>query len=137
MFRFFRKHRWLLIICLAVVAFSFVTFMGQGGGGNSRGGAIGDYGMVYDRKVTQQDYVSARNEVYLFYWFRNGTWPDRANISASELDQEIYINLMLDRKARDMGIHVSADDVAKAGASLLHSLDRNGQRITPDVFAKQ
>ena len=45
----------------------------------------GDYGTLYGHKITQQEYLDARNEFYLFYWFRNNEWPDRnPNIKEKE-----------------------------------------------------
>ena len=34
-------------------------------------GGNGAYGMLYGHKITQQEYINARNEFYLFYWFHN------------------------------------------------------------------
>ena len=137
MFRFFRKHRWLLYICLGVVAVTFVFFMGQGGNRGNNGAPASDFGIIYGHKVTQQEYLNARNQFYLSYFFRNGEWPNTANLRANELDQEIYVNIMLDRQAQDLGIHVSDDAAAKSAANLLQSLDRNGQRVTLEALDKQ
>jgi parvulin-like peptidyl-prolyl isomerase len=136
MFRFFRKHRWILIIAMTITAGTFVFFMGQGGSRNV-GANSGDYGKIYGRKVTQQDYADARNEFFLFYFFRNGEWPDNASFTTEQVDQEIYVNLMLDWKAQDLGIQVGENELAASAANLLHSLDRNGQHITLDILNKE
>lgn len=122
---------------MAVTAVTFVTFMGSGPGNNRGGIEAGDLGKIYGRNVTQEDYANAHNEVYLFYFFRNGTWPDSAGISADQLDQEIYINLMLDRKAQQLGVHASDESVATEAAAMLRSLDRNGQHVTADALEKE
>lgn len=138
MLKFLRRHRWILILAMTITAITFVTFMGSGPGRNRSGGGEANLGQLYGHEVTQQEYNNAKNEFFLFYWFRNGEWPDRSpNFSANELEQEIYVNLMLDRKAQDLGIYISEDSIAASAAALLHQLDRNGQRVTLDAFEQQ
>ncbi|HZF00796.1 MAG TPA: SurA N-terminal domain-containing protein [Methylomirabilota bacterium] len=134
MFRFLRKHRWILIIAMAVTAISFVTFMGSGPSRNGGGGATGDFGSIYGHKITQRDYVNAQNEFKLFYFFQNLQWP--ANIPEKDLQEQIYLRLMLTQKAESLGVHVSDNEAATAAAAALHSLDRNGQRVTFEDFKK-
>ena len=72
----------------------------NGGGGRGNG----DYGTLYGHKITQQDYINARNEFYMFYWLRNNEWPDRnPNIKNEDLEEQIYLRLMLTQKARAPG----------------------------------
>ena len=139
-----RKHSkwlWLIIIIATVISFVFwgagpSRLGGDGGGG---GGVSGDYGSVYGHKITQPAFLEARNEYYLFYWFRSGgEWPDRnPNFTEDVLGREIYIRLMLMQKANDLGIHVGDDAVVTAANGLLRSIGRNGQAVPLDEFVKQ
>ena len=136
-----RKHsKWLWLIIIVATIISFV-FWGAGpsrlnnGGG---GAATGDYGTIYGHKVTQQAFFDARNEFYLFYWFRSHEWPDaNPNFTETELANEVYVRLMLLQKAADLGIHVSDDSVVTAANEMLSSLNRNGQIVPLSEFVKQ
>src|SRR5208283_2397100 len=128
-----------VIITATVISF---IYWGAGpsrmGGGSDGRAASGDFGSIYGHKVTQQAFVDARNNFYLFYWFRFGEWPNKnQNFPEADLDREIYIRLMLDQKADDLGIHVSIKEAAEAGAELLRSLGRNGQAVPLSEFVKQ
>jgi len=137
-----RKHsKWLWLIIIVATVISFI-YWGAGpsrmGGGSGGRVASGDFGSIYGHKVTQQAFIDARNDFYLFYWFRSGEWPDKnPNFSEPELDREIYIRLMLAQKANDLGIYVSDAEAAQAGAELLRPLGRNGQIVPLDAFVKQ
>ena len=123
------------------MAITCITFVFWGVGPqvhNVRGGVNGDFGMIYGRKITQQDYVEARNEYYLFYRVHYGEWPDKnPNLSKPDLEREIYVHLLFDLKAADLGIHVSDEAVAQAAAGMLRSFGRNGQPVPIDAFVKQ
>src|SRR5690348_10654975 len=97
MFRFFRKHRWLLYVCLAIVAITFVFFMGQGGNRGNGGGGTADFGSVYGHKISMREYMDARNDFNLFYWFHNQEWP--VNVPQNDMEEQIYLRLMLLQKA--------------------------------------
>lgn len=137
-----RKHSgWLWGVIITATVISFI-YWGAGpsrmGGGSDGRVASGDFGSIYGHKVTQQAFIDARNDFYLFYWFRSGEWPDKnPNFSEPELDREIYIRLMLAQKANDLGIYVSDAEAAQAGAELLRPLGRNGQIVPLDAFVKQ
>jgi hypothetical protein len=137
-----RKHSgWLWGVIITATVISFI-YWGAGpsrmGGGSDGRVASGDFGSMYGHKVTQQAFIDARNDFYLFYWFRSGEWPDKnPNFSEPELDREIYIRLMLAQKANDLGIYVSDAEAAQAGAELLRPLGRNGQIVPLDAFVKQ
>lgn len=134
MFRFFRKHRWLLYICLGIVAITFVFFMGQGGTRN-RGAGTEDFGTIYNHKISAGELLDARNDYNLFYWFHNHEWP--GNVSDKDAQEQIYLRLMLLQKAQDLGIHVSDESAAATAATLLRSLDRNGQHVTLDALNRE
>jgi peptidyl-prolyl cis-trans isomerase D len=145
MFRFFRKHNWILIVALSLTIISFVFFMGSGPSRNNSGGnAPGDLGSINGKKITLAAYDGARNEIYLFHLFNYGTWPDKdPNFSKADLAKQIYVRMMLVQKANDLGIHVGDDAAAEAANGILHSrelvraLGVSGDGVPLDVLVKQ
>jgi len=137
-----RKHsKWLWLIIIVATVISFI-YWGAGpsrmGGGSGGRIASGDFGSIYGHKVTQQAFIDARNNFYLFYWFRSGEWPDKnPNFSEPGLDREIYIRLMLAQKANDLGIYVGNDEVVAVANEMLRALGRNGQAMPLSEFVKQ
>lgn len=136
-----RKHSgWLWILIAGLTIISFVWFMGsapsRGRGGGGGGG--GEFGTIYGRIITQPDYLEAKKEFGIFYWLHNGAWPDRAqNLTETDREREIYIRLLLTRKAKALGVHVSDDDVATSASAMLKSLGRNGQTVPMDEFVQR
>lgn len=137
-----RKHsKWLWLIIITATVISFI-YWGAGpsrmGGGSDGRVASGDFGSISGHKVTQQAFIDARNDFYLFYWFRSGEWPDKnPNFSEPELDREIYIRLMLAQKANDLGIYAGNDEVVTVANEMLRALGRNGQAVPLSEFVKQ
>ncbi len=137
-----RKHSgilWGIIITATVVSFIYwgagPSRLGGGGGGSV---VSGNLGTIYGHKVTQQAFIDTRSQVYLYYWFRNGEWPDKnPNFTETELEKEIYIRLMLAQKAEDLGIYAGNDEVVAVANEMLRSLGRNGQAPPLSEFVKQ
>ena len=135
-----RKHsKWLWWFIAGLTIISFI-YWGAGpsrvGGGGGR--MSGDFGTIYGHKVTQQDYVEARNEFYIFYRIHYNQWPDKnPNLSRNDQEREIYVHLLFDLKAADLGIHIGDDVVEQAAAEMLRSFGRNGQPVPMDSFVKQ
>jgi hypothetical protein len=140
-----RKHsKWLWWI---IAALTVVSFLYWGVAPSARNGGIGgngDYGTLYGQKITQQDYINAQNEFYLFYWIRNHEWPDSSpNIKEKDLEQQIYLRLMLTQKAKTLGIYVSDEAAAAAAGEMLRSADLsrafglNGQAVPIEAFVRQ
>ena len=134
-----RKHsKWLWVVIITLTVISFINWGAsptQRGGGGPTGN---DFGSIYGKKITEQQYVDALNEFKLFYLFRYGTWPDKkSNVSQSDMERETYIRLLLIQKASDLGIHVGLDTAAAMANQMLHSLGRNNQIVSVDEFAKQ
>jgi hypothetical protein len=69
-----RKHSsWLWWIIAGLTIISFVYFMGQAPNRNGGGGrATGDFGTLYGRTITAQDFQRAKASFYLYSWMRNG-----------------------------------------------------------------
>jgi hypothetical protein len=133
-----RKHsKWLWWI---IAGLTVISFLYWGVAPSARNGGIGGsagYGSLYGHKISQQDYVNARNEFYLFYWIRNNEWPDsNPNIKDKELEEQIYLRLMLTKKADALGIYVTDEAAASAAGEMLRSLGRNGQSVPIETFVK-
>jgi hypothetical protein len=132
-----RKHSialWWVVGGLTVISFVWwgANVPTRGGGGGMR---TGNYGSIYGKKITMQEYANALHEFYLFHWFHNREWPTK--MQARDMDQEIYIRLMLFRKAEQLGIQVSEEAAATAALDMLRSVSGNGQNVSLQVFAKQ
>ena len=135
-----RKHSkvlWWLIIGAVIITF---VFWGASPSSVGKGGAraIGDFGSINGKKITQTAYVGAMNEFRLFYLFHYGQMPDKkSNVTEADIERETYIRLLLTQKAEEMGVHVSDETVASAAAQMIRSLSRGGQQVTMESFAKQ
>jgi hypothetical protein len=142
MFRFFRKHSWILIVTLSLTIISFVFFMGSGPS-RMRGGGGGDLGSINGRKVTEPDFLAANNEVKLYFLFRYGQWPEKIpSASADEVERETYARLLMIQKADELGIYLGDDSVEAFASEMLRSADLaralgiRGQSVPMDVFVE-
>ncbi len=131
-----RKHSTFL--WWTVGGLTVISFIWWGASVPTRGGngavSAGNFGSIYGKKVTLQEYTDAQHEFYLFYWLHNRDWPTK--MSRSEIDREIYIRLMLFRKAEQLGIHVGEQAVGVAGADILRSISGNGRNVSLADFEK-
>jgi len=135
-----RKHSgklWAFIITATIISFIYWGAGPSGGTGGGGGGQSSTLGMIYGKKVTQDDYDGAKRDFVLSYWFRSGTWPDKGAITPAQLEQEIYLSLLFAQKAEKLGIHVSDDDVAAAASQRLQAMGRNGQPVPLDALMSQ
>src|SRR5882724_7428761 len=102
-----RKHSkvlWGLTIPAIIISLFWFFLPNRMGGG---GGRNADFGTIYGKKITSSDYIEAKREFYLYYFFNNGEWPDKnTRLSAADLDREIYVRMMLFQKSGDLGIYV-------------------------------
>ena len=137
-----RKHsKWLWFIIIAATITSFLFFFSPSQRMNSGGrGASGDFGSVYGKTITRDDYVNAEREFELFYFFHNSEWPDK--LSANELGREIYFRILLIQKADDLGIYIGDNAAAAAADEILRSpnlvraLKIKNQSVPLDDFVK-
>jgi hypothetical protein len=140
-----RKHsKWLWWVIAGLTIISFIGWNIAPANRNGGVGGYGVYGTLYGHKITQQEYINARNEFYLFYWIRNHDWPDRnPNIKEQDLDQQIYLRLMLTKKADALGIYVTDEAAAAAAGDMLRSPELarafglTGQAVPIERFVKQ
>jgi hypothetical protein len=144
-----RKHsKWLLWVIAAATIASFVLFMGSGPARNGGGGSGVNTnlvnGEIYGEKVTVDNYDRAAHDVDLYFLFNYGTWASHnPNLTQQRLQQEIYIRMMLLQKAKNVGIHISDEQVEQAAATylrapaLLHALGGRDQSVPLDVLKNQ
>jgi hypothetical protein len=140
-----RKHsKWLWWVIAGLTIISFIGWNIAPANRNGGAAGPGTYGTLYGHKITQSDYVNARNEFYLFYWFRNNEWPNRnPNIKNEDLEQQIYLRLMLMQKARALGIYVTDAAAAAAAGDVLRSPELvrafrvNGPSVPVELLVKQ
>jgi hypothetical protein len=119
-----RRHsKWLWGIIITATVISFIYW----GAGPSRLGGNGrrissDFGSIYGHKITLEAYRDARHEVDLYFLFNYHIWPEKEpNLTAAELDREIYARLMLVQKGEDLGVYVSDKAIEDAALQLLRS----------------
>ncbi len=144
-----RKHaKWLLWLVAGATIGSLLIFMGSGGM-HSAGGP-GGYntnlisGTIYGEKVTPELYDQMYNDVKFYFLFNYGTWPERdPSITPEAIEQQTYVRMMLVKKAKEMGVHVSEEQVEQAAANYLRSeglqraLGLHNQDIPFDKFVSQ
>jgi hypothetical protein len=138
MFGTFRKHQtWLWAVIITVIIFSFVIYFSPYSKLNdSRRGPV-NLGSISGERISEQEFVNARSEVYLRDFFTSGNWPDEeAKKTGGQLERETYQWLLLIQKQRQLGIHVSTDVVAQAARSMVSQFQRAGI-TSPDMFIQQ
>ncbi len=122
MFRFFRKHTWLLFITLGLTIISFLFFMGKGPSRSGNGPGGGDYGTMYGHTISADLFEQVKREFFITYFEQTGEWPDRSrSLTPLQMDQQIYSYVLMQLKAADLGIHVSDDAAATIANEMLHS----------------
>src|SRR6516225_4013076 len=139
-----RKHsKWLWGIIATLTIISFLWWGAAPASRNRGGGRAGDLGSIAGRKVTQDAYVAARNEVAIYYWLSTAKWPDRdPNFSEKEFQGAVYQRLFLIQQGEGLGIHVSDDAVAARAKGILNTpglaqqLGLDSQSIPMNVFVK-
>jgi hypothetical protein len=136
-----RKHsKWLWFVIIAAMSVSLLFFFSPSQRLGGSGGATGDFGTIYGKKISKDDYVNMEREFELFYFLHYDEWPDK--LPADELKREVYVRLLLIRKADDLGVYVGDDTVAMAAGNILNSpelaraLKGSGQGVPADIFVK-
>jgi hypothetical protein len=132
-----RKHSgwlWLVIISATIVSF---VFWGASSARVGTGGGSANLGKIYGKTVSPEQYLSAKKDFYLSYWFGSGHWPDDEAMTPTDLEKQVYLDLLLLQKATQTGVQVGEDAAAASAAERLAALGRNGQTITLDMLMDQ
>ena len=120
MFGTFRKHQtwlWAIIITFTVISFVWYFSPYQRMTGAQRGTA--NLGSINGERVSEEEYVKARREVFLRTFFTTGNWPDEeAKKQGGDLDRDTYQWLLLIQKQHQLGIHISTDAVAQGARAM-------------------
>src|SRR5437764_14298358 len=128
MFATIRKHQtWLWAVIITLTIISFVIFFSPYSRVNSERRRESNFGSINGERITQEDFINARNEVELqYFFFRSaGNWPtDEAKRTGWDQDREIYQLLLLIQKQRQMGIQISAQMAAQTARNLLGQLSQ-------------
>ena len=139
MFGTFRKHQtWLWAVIITVIIFSFVIYFSPYSKMNdSRHGPV-NLGSINGDRISEQQFINARNEIYLRTFFSNGRWPDEeARKQSGQVERETYQWLLMVQKQERLGIHVSDDVAAQVAKGMLSSLQRAGVIPSGEVFLGQ
>jgi len=132
-----RKHSswlWWIIAGLTIVSF---IWWGTSPGTRYGSGSNGGPGTLYGKPVTQEQLDRARREFYIWYWMRNQQFPKHPTVSEAEIDRGAYERLMLEAKAKQLGVHVTEEAQVNEANNFLSSLGRNGQAVPPSVFVER
>jgi hypothetical protein len=139
MFGTFRKHQtWLWAVIITVIIFSFVIYFSPYSRMNDSRRGPANLGSINGERISEQQYVNARNEVFLRTYFTTGRWPDEeARKQSGQVEREIYQWLLMIQKQQRMSIHVSDAAAAQVARGMLGSLQRAGIIPSPEVFLAQ
>jgi peptidyl-prolyl cis-trans isomerase D len=109
---------------------------GQGGGGN--------YGTIYGQTISANDFAQAQRAFFIYYWQQSGgEWPDRsASFTPAMIFQRTYSYLLINAKAKALGINISDAAVVAEGSQILRSpgvmrLFNTSQPVPPADFLSQ
>ena len=135
MFGTFRKHQtwlWAVIITFTVISFVWYFSPYQRMTGAQRGTA--NLGSINGERISEEDYIKARREVFLRAFFTSGNWPDEdAKKQGGEVDRDTYQWLLLIQKQKQLGIQISTDVVAQAARAMISQFQRSGIN-SPEMF---
>jgi hypothetical protein len=131
-----RKHSsWLWWIVAGLTIISFVWW-GATPGTRNGGGRYAGYGTIYGKPVTREEFAAAQRDFYLYYWRRNGEFPN-ASVSRTDIDRGVYERIILKAKASQLGIHVGEDAQIAAANDFLAALGRDGQAVPMSAFVER
>ncbi len=140
-----RKHSsWLWWLIGGLTIISFVYFFNPSqrmNNGGARG--TGNFGSIYGHEITAEDFEQARREFAISYFLQNGEWPEKSpSATPAYIERQTYSYLLIDQKAKDLGIHISDDAVVTAASGALRSpslmrLFGTSQPVPPAAFAQE
>ena len=133
-----RKHQtWLWAVIITVVIISFVFMFSPYSKMNSSARGPANLGSINGERISEEEYINARNEVYLRAFFTTGNWPDEdAKKTGGQIEHDTYQWLLLIQKQKQIGIHISTDVVAQAARAMVSQFQRSGI-TSPEMFIQQ
>ena len=138
MFGTIRKHQtWLWAVIITVIVISFVIYFSPYSRLNdSRRGPV-NLGSVNGERISEEQFINARNEVYLRSFCLSGRWPDDEAKRGGQIERETYQWLLMIQKQEQLGIQVSSEMAAEVAKGMLAALQRAKVIPSPDAFLKQ
>src|SRR3954468_4266094 len=134
-----RKHQqWLWAIIITITIASFIFWTGNRGA-NDSAGRSGDFGTVNGEHVTKEDYLNARNEALLQYFFTSGGKfynEQDAKKANFNLEQRTYIRLLLVQKQDQFGVRVSSEKAGQFATRMVQQFER-GAAMNANDFVNQ
>src|SRR5665213_2428051 len=119
-----RKHSsWLWWVIAGLTIISFVIFMGSGAArraNNSVG--VGNLGKIYGQNITAEEYAAAKRDFSLHVFFNYGQWPENnPSITQNVTEQQTYLQLLMNQKAKTLGIYIPESVVVSVAGEILQS----------------
>lgn len=138
MFGTIRKHQtWLWVVIIIVIVISFVLYFSPYSKLNDAPRGRVNLGSINGQRISEEQYVHARNEVFLRHFFMTGNWPDNEALqTGGQVDRETYQWLLLIQKQEQMAIHVSPTAAAQAARAMVGNFARSGIN-SPEAFIRQ
>ena len=125
---------------VVIIAAIIITFVYWGASPNRYDAGSGDsanFGSINGDRISREDFLNARREVYLRFFFSYADWPGPdAKRMGFDVDRETYFRLLLIQKQEQLGIYASTETVAKVAANILRSFNR-GNPVPLEAFVKQ
>src|SRR3954469_11438036 len=117
MFANIRRHqKWLWYVISAAVIISFTWYLNPSNRQNRGGGMFeSNVGSLNGRAISRSEYLDAQKEAHLKYLFMSGSWYGSDEFSRQNegfIDNQTKQRLFLKEKARELGIEVTAENVA-------------------------
>lgn len=137
----FRKHsKWLWGIIIAAMVISLVVWTGNPNDTGTGAGSRSDHGTIGGKKITPAEYANAYRVARIEYFFQRqsqGMPPEEAwpNAEAEkQLTFEAYRQLFFNHKMKELGIHISDEEIQKVAAQNLKNFGGPSGNLTSEVF---
>ena len=141
MFNFIRKHQTWLMFFIAVTVITFL-FWGSSAtrlSGNSNSGNY-DFGTIEGQPVTREAFLNTQTDSRLMLLVNRGEWiaseADAQRLGVS-LEQETYQRLFLAKRAKDMGIRASEEQIGRLAGQILTAFGGKQGPVPLEEFEKQ
>ncbi len=126
MFAGFRKYqKWIWIVAIIVIIPSFVIFFSPDAKWRRGGGGAVGLGSINGKPITVEQFLNAKKEAYLSFFFRHGEWPERSAAAKQfgfDEERETYGRLLLIEKIKDLNVNVSTESAATLARDFLYRI---------------